>query len=759
MPACTAGDVVLAFGGKALDSLKAVKAAPKARTIGSLREKVLSWAGVRYLPTYDPAITQRDYARLPEIQWDIQLAARLATTGDTKPVLGEYRYVDDLSELIERIDEKYEKIGKPVDVGVDLETVGLNEYAPGVRIVSISFTVDEGKSDLLYFEEGESPVKPIGIHEALNDLDYWEGLWIQINWVLTSKKVKTTGANFKFDSNWMAEKWRIFCTNHTFDTLLVGSLLDENRSNSLKLHAKLFTPMGGYEEGLGGYDMARMDLVPKHINLAYAGADTDATYRVTTRFRKDLLKDRKLANFYVNLLHPASKAFEKLERTGALVDVPYYWELASELRSEKARLADAMLELVPNKLKAKYYDGIMSSLEEETSPFKPAFLKEYLFTPKGLNLKPKMLTAGGPRGDKPKTPSTAHEHLMMFHDDPEAAAFVDLLKEYSSAAKTLSTYVLGFLKHLRPDNRFHATYLLSRADKGNSLGEGAVTGRTSARDPAVQTISKHTKWAKRLRRAFIAPPGYVILQLDYSQGELRIVACIAEEPVMLKAYRDGMDLHAITAAKLMGYSIEDFMMLPAEERDEYRSRGKAGNFGLIYGMQAPGFQDYAYTAYGVKLTSGEAFTSREAFFDLYCKLPEWHDTYKAQGHRWESVRSPLGRVRHLPLINSKDREIRSMAERQAINSPIQSCLSDMMQLAMVHIDREYGSNIVQMFMMTHDSIALYVPEDDAVEWAKRIKQIMENLPLDKFGWKPQLTFVADAEVGVNLSELKKLKNL
>lgn len=348
----------------------------------------------------------------------------------------------------------------------------------------------------------------------------------------------------------------------------------------------------------------------------------------------------------------------------------------------------------------------------------------------------------------------------MFRDNPEAAAFIAIYDEYNSTEKTLSTYVTGFLRYLRPDGRFHPTYMLFRGGYGNKDDDsGTNSGRTSLKDPAAQTIPKRTRWTKKLRKAYIAPPGYVILQLDFNQGELRITACVADEPTMIQAYLNEMDLHSITAARINGYELEVFNELPEELRDPLRSRGKAGNFGLIYGMGENGFREYAWASYGVKLTAEEAYSSREGFFELYNRLPAWHDEYRNIAHKYAQVVSPLGRVRHLPLINSRDRDVVAQAERQAINAPVQSTLSDMMQLAMTLIDKEYGHEDIHMFLMTHDSVALYVPEDDAIEWAKRCKVIMENLPLNKFGWKPQLPFTADAEYGPNLAELKKLKGI
>lgn len=1062
-PPCGPEDIVLAMGSKALETLVALGAVPKNRTIGSLRERPFQFGGSRFFMSYDPGIVTRDYSFKSDIQWDVQLIARILNTGTSKPVLGDYRYVESYHELIAEVDNRFAATGAPVEVSCDLETVGTDEYAEGAFIVSISFSIDEGKSDVMYFRSGEVPQRPTP-WTSDDDMTYWEGVWRQVHWLLTSEKVSIRGANFKFDSRWLNRHWGIDCTNQKFDTMLVGSLLDENRSNSLKLHAKIYTHMGGYEEGLEGYDKGRMDLIPPEVLLPYTGADTDVTLVVARKMKAELLKDRPLTNFYVKLVQPAAKAFERLERNGVLVDVPYYLKLKDELREELTRLEGEMIQMLPNKLRIKHRDSIQEARDQGKNPLKASILTEFLFTDRGLGLKPKMTTA------KTGAPSTSADHLMMFEDTPEVMDFLKLYKEHTSASKTLSTYVIGFLKHLRSDGRFHPTYLLGRQDYGDD-DSGTVTGRcvvgttliktdkgdipireliergeqgetfkvlthrnrwlpvtgfwrnglkpvctvkaqglsltstynhpymsfpswtlaedlklgswlysvveppkveewrpikgwpyevsnmgrvrraidghcvsagyivsqrpkgqwghlkvtlhkfdngrdkrdfpvhklvadafltnkggveiahlngdaacnwstnlkwvsieenklhfrlhgtanresqkkldwekvdairagllgddhqaadslgvsrelvrdvrlwkkwngrrepmtgfapvrvdsvsdagvqetfdltvdedhsfvanglvvhnTSAKDPAVQTVPKHTKWTKKLRRAFIAPPGYVILQLDYSQGELRITACVAEEPTMIKAYRDGLDLHAITASQLNGYEMGEFMLLPEETRDELRSGGKAGNFGLIYGMQHRGFRDYAYYSYGVKMTEEEAFQKREAFFALYSRLLEWHDEARAFAHRNEYIRSPLGRIRHLPLINSRDREIVAKQERQAINSPIQSCLSDMMQLAMATIAREYAEEDIHMFMMTHDSLALYVPQDDYLEWAKRLKTVMESLPLQReFGWNPPLTFIADAEyseVGedgvASLATLKKLKNL
>lgn len=752
-PDLQCGDVVLACGSTSFSVLQGLKLFPRNRAISSCREKAVQFNGALFLLTFDPEIVERDYARLPEIQWDTQLAIRYLTTGSPAPVLGDYRWVESFHELIERVDAKYADTGRPVEVACDLETKALNPYDPEAWIISIFFTVDWAKSDGMYFDRGECPKAP-GASSV--EVGYWEGVWLQLNWLLTTPKISLRGANFKFDCHWLVQKFAINCTNQKFDTMLVGSLLNENRSNSLKLHAKIMTSIGGYEEGMAKYDMGCVEEIPKDVLLSYAGADTDATYRVAIKMKEDLLRDKRLSNFYVKLLHPSVKVFEKMERSGMLVDKQHYLDFEAELRTDIARLQGEMLSCLPNKLRIKYRDSIDVAIQEGKSPFRPSLLQEFLFSSAGLNLKPRVFTA------KAGTPSTAGDHLMMFMDDPVASKFVTAFSEMTAAQKCLNTYVVGFLKHLHPDMRFHPSYFLAVGEyEGRNQASGATSGRTSASFPAVQTVIKRGKWAKKIRKAFIAPKGKSIIQLDYSQGELRIISVVAQEPTMLDAYSRNQDLHAITAAAINNYTLEEYLSLPEEVQDSLRPGAKVSNFGLAYGMGVGGYMEYARTSYGIILTEEEARRNRDGFFEKYSRLFPWHKEYKDFAHKWGHVRSPLGRVRHLPLINSRDNRISSEQERIAVNMPIQSCLSDMMQLAMVHIDREYGEGYgLDMYLMCHDSVAVTCNEDDVTIWAKRLKDIMENLPLARdFGFESPVKFVADAEAGPSLAELKKLKNL
>jgi DNA polymerase I-like protein with 3'-5' exonuclease and polymerase domains len=631
-----------------------------------------------------------------------------------------------------------------------------------------------------------------------------------------------------------------------------------------------------------------------------------------------LAKDKKLARFYVRLLHPAVRAFEEIEHTGVLVCRDRYEALRKDLIQFISSTEHKMIQLLPAHLRLKNKSVFDEKLKEGKSPFTPTILKEFLFSKAGLNLTPKVLTG------KTQEPSTAYEHLIQFKHVKAAAEFISLLEEVGAARKTLSTYVEGFLEHLRPDNRFHPTYMLYN---GSVYGHekssgGTVTGRLSCKDPAMQcmvgdtkiltsdgyrllidlvdefksgvhpvlvlthtgefkrivgvyrngvkpvykittrtgrqirctgnhpvltpdgfipteclsrgyrvyitkedgdkdislsqaatvgggspdsckaeqagfildeissivedgleetydltidgshsfvangvvvhnTLPKHTKWAKALRSCFIAPPGMKFFEADYSQGELRVTACVANETNMIEAYSKGIDLHALTGATLSGIPFDKFMELKKVSPDEFkehRQAAKAANFGLLYGMGSEGFRAYAQTGYGVVMTPTEAEQKRDKFFSLYPRLVKWHEDYKNFARTHGYIRNPLGRVRHLPLVWSKNPEVRAKAERQAINSPIQSCLSDMCLWSIALLTEKYHNPEEFVIIgMTHDSIYGYVNENSYMEWCKIITDQMANLPLESvFGWKPQLKFVADISVGPNMADLEEV---
>lgn len=754
--------LILCMGGLAQQVLATQpgKVVAKGRTINSLRNQLwpLIPGGECNLQfTYSAGISDIDYNNYVNMLTDVNSAVRAAMTGSSAPQLGVYRYVPDFKELIARIDEIFADTGRPVPVALDLETIGLDPYKlpdpvenhPGARVVTLQFTCEAGKSDVRYINSMEEEVA------LFDDFEFT----MQLGYLLNSPKISLGGANLKFDLHWLWVRARQYCTNFKFDTNLVGSCLDENRSNALDIHAKIYTPLGGYSDEFdNSIDKSRMDLVLPERLLPYAGGDTDACFQVRTAMTQELMADRALTGFYVNILHPAARSFEIVEQGGVLVDRDAYHELESLLNTELLSCVERAKKVVGGRIVAKHQD------EEKMGGMnltKASLLTDFMFSPMGLNLKPLMVT------EKEKKPSTALDHLMMFENVPEAKEFISILKDYSSAAKTLSTYVIGFLKHLRSDGRYHPSYYFFVGDRSDADEGGAVTGRLSCKAPAFQTIPKHTKWAKYLRRCYIAPPGMVITEKDYSQGELKVIACIANETTMIDAYRRGLDLHVVTSGRFAGYTYEEMMAMKGMEDsnpelfklyEDTRQLGKAGNFGLIYGMGAEGFWNYAMTNYGVKdLTLKAATDFRDGFFDTYTALPDYHAEYKLFAKRNGYVRSPLGRMRHLPLINSPKQDVRAKAERQAINSPVQATLSDMLLWANAIEFQKGWFDEAPCFGAIHDAMYNYVPEDKVDVCIKRSLEVMENLPFDKVGWNPQLKFTADAKFGKNLADLSKFK--
>lgn len=753
----SSGGVILVCGNRPLNELQRSGALPKNRTVTSMREKPVSAAGGGYyLVTFDPMSVASEPKNREIIDWDLRLAHRLLTTGTTEILAGDCKWVANFADLIDGINAEYESTGTPVDVAVDTETMGFYPWYPDKDIISISFTHRRGEAQALYLGElpGAVPVKDSGL------------VWEQVNWLMTSDRVRIRAANGKYDMIWIAEKWGIECTNFKFDSMLVGSVLDENRSNSLNLHAKLFTPYGGYDDAFNQtQDKGAMEAIPPDKLLPYAGGDTIAAQDASDVLREELLEDEELANFYITILHPAARAFEKLERRGMVIDKHKYQQLGDDLKKTISAEQSKALGLLPQTMRIKYKDRISEQIAAGKNPLLPSILKEFFFSKSGLNLKPYEFT---PKLNKAgeKQPSMTKAHLRQFAHNPSAKAMVECLSEMDAASKTLSTFVDGFLKHVRPDGRIHPTYFLAHGafDGYDDDDAGTVTGRLSAKDPAIQTLPKKTKWAKRLRECFPAPPGKKLLQVDYSQGELKVVACVANEKTMLKAYENGLDLHAVTGAQLAQVSLEEFLTWKnnpdkalAEAFDKNRSSAKPANFGLLYGMSAEGFQAYAWASYGLKLTLEEATVMRNAFFELYSGLPAYHERQRKLVKLHGMVRTPLGRIRHLPTINSWDRAVRSAAERQAINSPIQGCLTDMMIWSIALLEDAYKGDDLEVVAMIHDALIAYVPENADAQWAANVTGVMSNLPFDQVGWEPQLKFTADAEAGLDLAHMSGIK--
>jgi DNA polymerase I-like protein with 3'-5' exonuclease and polymerase domains len=634
--------------------------------------------------------------------------------------------------------------------------MGLDPFPLDKQIVTVQFSHTAGTAVV---------VKTLGLAgPAL------EQLVAQVRWLLTTPTISLRGANLKYDLLWVWLKWAAHCLNFRMDTTVVGSMLNENRSNSLKWHCRECTTMGGYETDFETkYDKGHMEAVPWETEpeaLVYTGGDADGCLRVSKEFRQALREERSTQRLYVKIVHPALRAFEMVERRGVVVDLKKYEDLRQELRQFLQQKNQQMVGMLSARFLARHGEKIQERLAEGKAALTPAMLKEHFFDPHyGMGLKPRMTT------EKSGEPSTAHEHLTMFHDVPEAKAFVELMKAEGTARKTETTYVTGFLKHLRADGRFHPTYMLFKGglhdgDRDDEAS-GTNTGRTAAKDPAWQTVPQHTDWAKKLQDCFPAPPGKVCWKKDFKQGELKIVGCVAGEDKMIEVYTAGSplnkltggDMHAVTGAKFASMEIEEFLTLKYVDEALFKTKrqhGKHGNFGMLYGISPAGFQAYAWRK-GIALTLEQAEAYLTAFFDLYPGLRAYHQRQISDARKYGRVVSPFGRVRHLPLIRSPDSYTRGREERRSINAPIQSALSEMCTWAAALIEERLGEE-AGLCGMIHDSLHGYVDEDRQDEVLGKITEIMDNLPVAReFDWEVPLKFDTDTDAGPTLGQMKPWK--
>ncbi|MCH8243753.1 MAG: hypothetical protein IH897_14250 [Planctomycetes bacterium] len=254
-------------------------------------------------------------------------------------------------------------------------------------------------------------------------------------------------------------------------------------------------------------------------------------------------------------------------------------------------------------------------------------------------------------------------------------------------------------------------------------------------------------------------------QLDFSQGELRVAACLANEMDMITAYRAGVDIHAKTAASMLGVPLDEFMSWKKSDDPELkgkyalgRQKAKAVNFGLLYTMSAKGLIAYAWKSYSVVFTLAEAQETHEKFFETYPMLTHWHDKMRQLAHKDKAVRSPLGRIRHLPHIDSSDHSVVARAERQAINSPVQSCLSDLCLWGLAEVEKCFETRQERFHTvgMTHDSLNGYGHVDTIEADLTEAAKVVMALPIrETFEWDHQIPFPVDAEIGPTMGDLEE----
>ncbi len=422
-----------------------------------------------------------------------------------------------------------------------------------------------------------------------------------------------------------------------------------------------------------GKSQITFDRVPIDDATRYAAEDADVTLRLWLTFRPQLHQAR-VTRVYETLERPLVPVLARMERRGVLVD-----------RDVLARMSNAFAQKM-----AMLEEEIHDLAGERFNVGSPKQLGEILFDKMGLE--------GGKRGKTGAYTTSADvlEDLATEHDLPARVL------DWRQLSKLKSTYTDSLQDHINPETgRVHTSYVIA----------GANTGRLASTDPNLQNIPIRTEEGRRIREAFVAAPGHVLISLDYSQIELRILAHIADIASLKQAFRDGQDIHAATASEMFGVPL-------AEMTPDVRRQAKAINFGVIYGISGFGL------ARNLRIPRAEAqgFIDRyfERFPGIRAYMDDTVDFAKANGR----VETLFGRVIHTPEIAARGPRA-GFARRAAINAPIQGTAADIIRRAMIRMEAAIADLPAQMLLQVHDELLFEVAEDAVDPLIDRARSVME----------------------------------
>jgi len=566
-----------------------------------------------------------------------------------------------------QLEEWIECINNAPLVSVDTETTGLDPMR--ARLVGISFSVNPHRAAYLPLAHCYPGVpQQLAINLVLDKLK---------SWLEDPGKLKL-GQNLKYDKHIFANHG-IALNGITHDTLLQSYVLESHRLHNMDNLAlrHLDVKTISYDEVTGkGNNRISFDQVGIEQATKYAAEDADITLQLHQYLYSRIMNDTKLEYVYRTLEMPVLEVLFKMECNGVLLDIK-------------------MLEIQSRELGEK-----MLSLEEKAfviagQPFNlnsPKQIQEILFGRLKLPIVKKT-----PSG-VPSTKEDVLQQLALDYPLPK------ILLDYRSLAKLKSTYTDKLPRMVNATTgRVHTNYAQAVA----------VTGRLASNEPNLQNIPVRTAEGRRIREAFIAPPGHYIVSADYSQIELRIMAHISKDKGLLKAFAVGADIHRATAAEVFGVSLDAV-------DNEQRRFAKIINFGLIYGMSEYGLA----MQLGIERTAARVYMDR--YFARYPGVADYMQSTREDARKTGYVETVFGRRLWLPEINSPNGNRRQAAERAAINAPMQGTAADIVKLAMIAVHDWLAREKLcsKLIMQVHDELVLEVPDDEVEIVKQELPQLM-----------------------------------
>src|SRR6266404_536419 len=555
-------------------------------------------------------------------------------------------------------------------VSVDTETTGLDPMT--ARLVGISVSVEPHHAAYI----------PVGHNYAgaPEQLALDRVLEILKDWMQGAKHFKV-GQNLKYDKHVFANHG-IDLAGIEHDTLLQSYVLESHQSHDMdSLAARhLGVKTISYDEVTGkGANRIPFEQVAVERATEYSGEDADVTLQLHRTLYPQIEREAKLDRVYRGIEMPVMEVLFAMERQGVLLD-------SALLEQQSRELGEKMIEL-ENRVH-----------QEAGQPFNlnsPKQLQEILFERKGLPVKKK--TPGG----QPSTDEDVLQELALDHPLPK------LILEYRGLAKLKSTYTDKLPKMVNPaTGRVHTNYAQAVA----------VTGRLASNDPNLQNIPIRTAEGRRIREAFIAPPGSVIVSADYSQIELRIMAHLSQDKGLLKAFAAGEDVHRHTASEVFGVE-------SAAVTSEQRRYAKVINFGLIYGMSAFGLASQL----GIERSAAQQYMER--YFQRYPGVAAYMERTRNEAKERGYVETVFGRRLYLPEIKSSNGARRQGAERAAINAPMQGTAADLIKLAMIAVHDWIAASQIEsrLIMQVHDELVLEVPQGELDTVKNELPKLMGSV--------------------------------
>ena len=556
----------------------------------------------------------------------------------------------------------------------DTETTGLK--ALEVEIIGIAFSWEKGKGYYVSFPEDQNDTQQI-INEFI---PFFE-----------AESIEKVGHNLKYDIK-VLSNYNIRVKGTLFDTMIAHYLINPDMRHNMDVLSETYLnykPVSITELiGKKGKNQLSMRVVPLKDQTEYAVEDADITFQLKEHFTKEL-ESGNLTELFREVEIPLVSVLTAMEIEGINLNTEFLEGLSTVLTSDISDLESAIYE------QAGEIFNIAS----------PKQLGPILFDKLKLVDKPKKTKTG--------QYSTAEDVLSYLAKDHKIVR--DIL-QYRQYKKLQSTYVDALPNEINPKtSRVHTVYAQAVA----------ATGRLSSNNPNLQNIPIRTERGREVRKAFIPrSEDYVLLAADYSQIELRIIAALSEEENMISAFHNGEDIHASTAAKVFNVALD-------EVTREQRSNAKTVNFGIIYGVSAFGLSNQT------NLSRGEAKELIDTYYETYPKLRAYMSQQIQFARDNGYVETVLHRRRYLKDINSRNAVVRSAAERNAVNAPIQGSAADIIKLAMINIHKklEEGKYKTKMLLQVHDELVFDAHKDELETIQSLIKNEMENafklsVPLD-----------------------------